>query len=161
TRVVCVEKPAGIGHALDVMGAADNPFYATIGFRIEPGVVGSGIRYKLEVKLGALPLAFHRVIEDTVFETLKQGLYGWEVIDAVVVLTETGYSSPLSTGSDFRKLVPLVLMNTLDAASTAVYEPLNQFDLSVPVYAISQAMSRLAQLKAIFDQPVQRGDTFQ
>ena len=160
TRVVCIEKPAGTGQAVDMLGAADNPFAATVGFRVEPGLTSSGISYTLEVKLGSLPLAFHRAIEETVFETLKQGLYGWEVTDIAVFLTHTGYSSPVTTAGDFRKLVPLVLMGALSQARTAVYEPLNLFELHIPVHAVSKAMFKLSTLKAEFEKPLLRGDTF-
>ncbi|GHO62367.1 tetracycline resistance protein [Ktedonobacter sp. SOSP1-52] len=160
TRVVCIEKPAGTGQSLEEMGKGGNPFYATVGFRIEPAPPGSGISYRLEVKLGALPLAFHRAIEETVYETLQQGLYGWEVTDIVVVVTHTGYSSPVSTAADFRNLVPLVVMEALSQAGTGVYEPLNQFELSAPAHAISQALFRLSALKASVERPILRGDTF-
>ncbi|GCE28919.1 tetracycline resistance protein [Dictyobacter alpinus] len=160
TRVVCVEKPAGTGQDVEYKGAEGNPFVATVGFRIEPGLPDSGISYKLEVKLGSLPLPFHRAIEETARETLKQGLYGWEVTDVAVFLTHTGYSSPVTVAGDFRKLVPLVLMNALAQAGTAVYEPLYQFELNVPAHAISKAMFKLSALQAIFEQPTLRGDTF-
>jgi ribosomal protection tetracycline resistance protein len=161
TRVVCIEKPVGVGQALEEMGIGENPFSATVGLRVEPGSPGSGITYRLEVKLGALLLSFHKAIEETVFETLKQGLYGWEVSDIVVVLTHTGYSSVTSTAGDFRKLTPLVLMDALKRAGTAVYEPLNRFELNVPMRAVSQAMFKLSALHADFEQPVLHGDAFE
>ena len=103
-----------------------NPFYATIGFKVERGELNSGITYNLGVELGSLPLAFHKAIEDTVFQTLKQGLYGWEVTDIIVTLTHTGYASPVTTASDFRNLTPLVLMDALKQAETCVYEPVKR-----------------------------------
>ena len=148
TRVVCIEKPGGTGQAVDVMGAEGNPFYATVGFRVEPAATGSGITYTLEVKLGSLPLPLHRAIEETIFATLKQGLYGWEVTDIAVILTHTGYSSVATTAGDFRNLVPLVLMDALAQAGTAVYEPLNQFELTAPLHALSQALFKLSTVKA-------------
>lgn len=160
TRVVCIEKPAGRGQALEVMGKNGNPFVATIGFRVEPGQPGSGITYGLEVHLGSLPLPLHRAIEETVFETLKQGLYGWEVTDITVTLTHSGYSSVASTAGDFRNLVPLVLMDALVQAGAAVYEPLNEFELSAPIDTVSQAMFKLTVAQATFEQPVLSSDTF-
>lgn len=160
TRVVCVEKPAGIGQAVEEIGAAENLFAATVGFRVEPGAPDSGVSYTLEVKLGSLPLAFHRAIEETVYETLKQGLYGWEVTDIAVFLTHTGYFSPVTAAGDFRKLVPLVLMEALSRAGTAVYEPLNQFELSAPARSSSNAMFRLSALRAVLEKPVLRRETF-
>jgi len=160
TRVVCIEKPIGVGNSVEVMGEKANPFYATIGFKIERGELNSGIIYKLGVELGSLPLAFHKAIEDTVFQTLKQGLYGWEVTDIIVTLTHTGYASPVTTASDFRNLTPLVLMDALKQAKTCVYEPVNEFELTVPGYAISTAMYKLAAIPATFSEPIFNNDSY-
>ncbi|WP_242212902.1 translation factor GTPase family protein [Bacillus cereus group sp. BfR-BA-01383] len=161
TRVVCIEKPIGVGNSMEVMGEKANPFYATIGFKIERGEFNSGITYKLGVELGSLPLAFHKAIEDTVFQTLKQGLYGWEVTDISVTLTHTGYASPVTTASDFRNLTPLVLMDALKQAETYVYEPVNEFELTVPEQAISTAMYKLAAIPATFAEPILNNDSYQ
>ncbi|MBE7096725.1 GTP-binding protein [Bacillus cereus] len=161
TRVVCIEKPIGVGNSVEVMGEKANPFYATIGFKIERGELNSGIIYKLGVELGSLPLAFHKAIEDTVFQTLKQGLYGWEVTDIIVTLTHTGYASPVTTASDFRNLTPLVLMDALKQAETCVYEPVNAFELTVPERAISTAMYKLAAIPAAFADPIFNNDSYE
>ncbi|HDX9705773.1 tetracycline resistance protein [Bacillus cereus] len=161
TRVVCIEKPIGIGNSVEVMGEKANPFYATIGFKIERGELNSGITYKLGVELGSLPLAFHKAIEDTVFQTLKQGLYGWEVTDVMVTLTHTGYASPVTTASDFRNLTPIVLMDALKQAETYVYEPVNEFELTVPEQAISTAMYKLAAVPATFAEPILYNNSYQ
>ncbi|MFU2028733.1 elongation factor G [Bacillus wiedmannii] len=161
TRVVCIEKPIGVGNSVEVMGEKTNPFYATIGFKIERGELNSGIIYKLGVELGSLPLAFHKAIEDTVFQTLKQGLYGWEVTDIIVTLTHTGYASPVTTASDFRNLTPLVLMDALKQAETCVYEPVNAFELTVPERAISTAMYKLAAIPAAFADPIFNNDSYE
>ncbi|MGQ7874834.1 GTP-binding protein [Bacillus sp. 1A] len=160
TRVVCIEKPIGIGNSVEVMGEKTNPFYATVGFKVERGELNSGITYKLGVELGSLPLAFHKAIEDTVFQTLKQGLYGWEVSDIIVTLTHTGYASPVTTASDFRNLTPLVLMDALKHAETCAFEPVNEFELTVPEHAISTAMYKLAAIPATFSEPIFNNDSY-
>ncbi|QBD79263.1 TetM/TetW/TetO/TetS family tetracycline resistance ribosomal protection protein [Ktedonosporobacter rubrisoli] len=159
TSVVCIEKPVGTGHALAVLGAEDNPFIATVGFLVEPGPLGSGLTYRSVP--GALPLSYYRAIEETLRATLTQGLYGWEVTDIVVTLTHRGFDRQAgSTASEFRNLVPLILMEALSQAGTAVYEPINQFELSVPVQAISTALFKLSLLGAAYEQPTLRHDTF-
>ena len=160
TRVICIEKPNGTGQAVEVMGGEGNPFAATVGFRVEPADSGSGICYSLEVQLGSLPLPLHRAIEETILATLQQGLYGWEVTDIAVILTHSGYSSVATTASDFRNLVPLVLMDALAQAGTAVYEPLNQFELTAPLNALSQALFKLSMVRADFERPILHNDTF-
>src|SRR6185437_13843263 len=59
-------------------------------------------------------------------------LYGWEVTDCIVTLTRAGFSSVMSTAADFRKLVPLVLMNALRQAGTEVCEPVEEIDVEIP-----------------------------
>jgi ribosomal protection tetracycline resistance protein len=130
SQTICVERPVGRGEAVEIIFEGDNPFYATIGLRIEPAAPTSGIRYVRE--LGALPLAFYRAIEETVHETLRQGLCAWEVTDCLVTLSHAGFSSVASTAADFRKLTPLVLMAALRQAGTEVCEPIEELELEIP-----------------------------
>jgi ribosomal protection tetracycline resistance protein len=71
-----------------------------------------------------------------------------------------GYSSVATTAGDFRNLVPLVLMEALSRAGTDVYEPINQFELSVPAHAISASMFKLSVQGAVYEQPILHNDTF-
>ncbi|MFG1696268.1 GTP-binding protein [Nonomuraea sp. NPDC049309] len=161
TTTICVERPSGIGAAYELIGKEPNPFLATVGLRVEPGPPGSGVEFRLEVELGSLPYAFMRTVEETVRETLKQGLHGWEVLDCVVTLTHSGYwarqshsggvfdKSMSSTAGDFRNLVPLVLMAALRQAGTTVYEPMHRFRLDLPPDLLSSVLPVLTRLGAV------------
>lgn len=131
SQTICIERPIGSGEHAEFIGEPGNPFWASIGLRVEPAEIGSGIHYVVH-ELGSLPLAFYRAIEETVYETLTQGLCGWEITDCVITLTDVGYESVPSTAGDFRKLTPLVLMRALQAAGTEVCEPIEQLDLDIP-----------------------------
>lgn len=156
-KVMCIEKPAACGASAEMMGEAGNPFWATVGFRVEPGAFGSGLTYELEVELGSLPLSFQKAIKETVEETLNEGLHGWPVTDIIVTLTHTGYASPVSTAKDFRRLTPLVLMNALFKAGTVVYEPVNAIHMVLPESCLSKVMSRLTLLEGTFLEPDLQG----
>ncbi|HEX5498176.1 MAG TPA: hypothetical protein VFX03_03075, partial [Thermomicrobiales bacterium] len=146
SQTICVERPIGVGEHLEVMSAAGNPFFATVGLRIEAAPPGSGVRYARE--LGSLPLAFYRAIEETVRETLTQGLHGWEVVDCAIELTQAGFSSPVSTAADFRKLTPLVLMRAIDQAGTTVCEPVEELELDIPEDTFGSVCGALIQARA-------------
>lgn len=152
-KVICIEKPFSTGNALEFMSDSKNPFWATVGFRIEPGKEDSGLQYRLEAELGSLPLSFQKAIKETVIEVLQEGLFGWVVTDIVVTLTHTGYASPISTAKDFRSLVPLVLMNALQKSGTKVYEPVNVIQLILPEFSLSKVLSRLSVLEGTFQDP--------
>ena len=127
TTPICVERPVGTGAAFEIIDTDTNPFLATVGLRVEPAAVGSGVDVRLEVELGSMPIAFFRAVEEAVHDTLRQGVHGWQVPDAVVTVTHSGYwprqshahgtfdKSMSSTAGDFRNLTPLVLMTALTA----------------------------------------------
>jgi ribosomal protection tetracycline resistance protein len=130
SQTICIERPISAGEQLELIGTPDNPFYATVGLRVEAAAPGSGVRY--ERQLGSLPPAFYRAIEETVHETFMQGLHGWEVTDCLVTLTQAGFWSPVSTAGDFRKSTPLALQQALRHAGTQVCEPLDELELEIP-----------------------------
>jgi ribosomal protection tetracycline resistance protein len=156
TTTICIERPSGSGAAVEFMGGA-NPFRATVGLRVDPAAIGSGVAFRLEIELGALTPAFIKAVEETVRRTLAQGLYGWQVTDVTVTLTDSGYTPPppygwskwSSSAGDFRNLTPLVLMNALSAAGTQVYEPIHRFLVEIPADRVGAVMPVLAKLLAI------------
>jgi ribosomal protection tetracycline resistance protein len=167
TTTICVERPVSLGEAVERIKDEANPFLATVGLRVEPAPAGSGVRYTREVAVhGTMPAAFFRAVEDTVQTTLGQGLHGWQVIDCTVTLTDTGYyprqshahqgfsKAMSSTGEDFRKLTPLVLMSALREADTVVCEPIHHFRLDVPADTLAVVFSALGRLGALAQTPV-------
>ena len=159
TTTICIERPIGVGAAVEIIGKEPNPFHATVGLRIDPAPTNTGVEFRLEVELGSIPLSFHKAVEDTVKQTLRQGIYGWEVTDCTVTLTHSGYWSPVSTAGDFRKLTPLVLMSALKQAGTRVYEPIHRFQLEIPPDTLGATASALARLRAVPHTPEMRGSS--
>ncbi|WPO71485.1 MULTISPECIES: TetM/TetW/TetO/TetS family tetracycline resistance ribosomal protection protein [unclassified Streptomyces] len=161
TTTICVERVIGTGEAFEVGEKEPNPFLATVGLRVGPAPVGAGVTFRLGVELGSMPYAFFRAVEETVRETLHQGLYGWRVPDCTVTMTRAGYwprqshahgtfdKSMSSTAGDFRNLTPLVLMDALREAGTAVHEPMHRFRLDVPADTVGAVLPALARLRAV------------
>jgi ribosomal protection tetracycline resistance protein len=159
STTIHVERPAGAGAAFELIG--HNPFLATVGLRVEPGPLGSGVRFGLEVELGSMPYAFFAAVEETVHSALAQGLRGWQVTDVVVTMTHSGYwarqshahgtfdKSMSSTAGDFRNLTPLVLMAALARAGTRVYEPMHRFRVELPAEFYATVMPVLTRNRAI------------
>src|SRR6266540_3694079 len=160
TTTICIERPIGSGAAVEIIGKAPNPFLATVGLRIEPAPINTGVAFRLEVEIhGTMPLAFFKAVEETVHETLQQGIYGWQVTDCTVTMTHSGYSSVSSTAGDFRNLTPLVLLSALGQAGTRVYEPMHRFHLELPADTFGRILPVLAQLRAVPQTPAMRGSS--
>jgi ribosomal protection tetracycline resistance protein len=119
------------------------------------------VTFDLAVEPGSMPAAFFVAVEQTVRETLRQGLRGWPVPDCAVTMTHSGYSarqshahavfdkSMSSTAGDFRNLTPLVLMAALRRAGTTVLEPIHAFTAEVPPDTAPAVLPLLARLGAI------------
>ena len=165
TTTICIERPFGVGEAVELLGKG-SPFLATLGLRLEPAPVGAGVALRLDVKVESIPLyvykdadEFRAALEATARETLRQGLFGWEVRDCTLVLTQSGYASPDTTSKDFRLLMPLVVMSALRAAGTVVCEPIHRFHLELPADTVGPALAALSRLQALPEPPVLRGSS--
>jgi ribosomal protection tetracycline resistance protein len=167
TTPIYIERPVGSGEAVELLGKNGNPFLATLGLRIERAPIGTGLSFALEVDVGSVPLyvyksvpSFRDAVEEYVHRTLEQGLHGWQVTEAAVTMTASGYAAPSTTAGDFRKLTPLVLMAALKQAGTEVCEPIHSFRLEGPVDALPATMRLLVQLRAEPHEPKISGSSF-
>jgi ribosomal protection tetracycline resistance protein len=165
TTPICVERPLRTGMAEEILHAPGNPFLATLGFRIDPAPAGSGIAFRLGVGHESVPLYIYKNMENFaaamkqyVTETLRQGIYGWQVTDCTVSLIRSQYSiadgppatrGPLSGPQDFRKLTPLVVMAALRRSGTVVCEPVHRFRLDTPADTLNVLLPVLAKLHAV------------
>ena len=166
TTVVCIERPAGAGEAEEVIHAkthtnitgrssplSTNPFRATLALRIEPALPDSGLEFRADVQVRLVPLyIFHTVeqfttqMEAYVREALAEGLFGWQVTDCRVTMTDCGYGAPGTSASDFRLLTQLVLATALDRAGTWVCEPLADLSLELPASTAQAVLAALGRL---------------
>ncbi|HEY9379090.1 MAG TPA: translation factor GTPase family protein [Jiangellaceae bacterium] len=167
--VLHVERPRHSGAAVARLNTDTNPYQATIGLRISPGRPGSGLRFANRAVPRDMPLylyksaqAFTAAIDRHVQRALEHGLYGWRVTDALVTLTEVGYSvadgppsrrGPTSTAYDYRQVTPVVVAQALRRAGTRVCEPVVRVLVEVPTsdaVAVQQLLTRWgAQLTAL------------
>lgn len=154
STVICVERLVGTGSGLEIIFKEPNPFLATIGLRVEPRPEGAGNSFALDVDVGQMPASFYRAVEETVVETLHEGIFGWQVVDCHVAMIAARHSSPTSTAADFRKLTPLVLATALSAARTVVCEPVDYFHLEVPAISLNGILTLLAKSGAVTKESV-------
>ncbi|MDX6513328.1 MAG: ribosomal protection tetracycline resistance protein, partial [Gaiellaceae bacterium] len=169
TTQIYTERPIGTGEAIELLHAESNPFFATIGLRVEPAPESSGIEFRLPVDPRTVPLyvyktlrSFEEHMDGYVRDALRQGLHGWQVTDCIVTMTTCMYSvpdgppsrrGPLSTAADFRKLTPLVVEQALERARTVVCEPILRVRLELEPAVLGAVMAALARLGAAVEAP--------
>jgi ribosomal protection tetracycline resistance protein len=173
TRPIYVERPAGVGEAVELLNAPTNPFHAQVGLRVEPAADGSGVEFRLDVPHDRVPLyvykrraAFDEAMAEYVREALRRGPHGWEVVDCVVTMFDSWYSladgppsrrGPMPTAGDFRGLTPIVLAQALERGGTVVCEPILHIRLELPAASIGAAMAAAARLRAELETPEPNG----
>ena len=160
SQIIYKETVCSEGVALINMWQSPNIYAATVKIKVEPIELGKGLIYETNVNAGSLPKSFLNAIEEAVYETCKHGLYGWEITDTKITLLDTAYSSVDSTPADFRNVTPMVLMEAIDSAKTRLLQPINEFELRVPAYAISKAMFDLRIMGAEFESPIAVGEEY-
>ncbi|HSZ44627.1 MAG TPA: translation factor GTPase family protein [Streptosporangiaceae bacterium] len=176
TTMICIERPAGRGRAVEVLQSDDHPYSATVGLLIEPGPAGSGLVVRLDVDPRLLPLyiyktaaSFAAAMTQYVSAALAEGRRGWRVTDAVVTMYECAYyvgdgpgkrilATPRTTAADFRMLTPLVMARALKLAGTVVCEPMALVALELPADRMGAVLAVLTRLGATLETPSLRGE---
>jgi ribosomal protection tetracycline resistance protein len=176
TTTIYIERPVGRGHAVELLQDDENPFSATIGLVVEPAPIGSDIEFRLDVDPRTLPIFIYKTankfvesMTQYIDDVLREGLFGWQVSDCVVTMTECDYyasdgptkpthPTPRSTAADFRKLTPLVLMSALKRANTVVCEPMMSLNIEIPSDAVSAVLAAVARLGGTVETPSMMGD---
>jgi ribosomal protection tetracycline resistance protein len=178
TTTICVERPAGTGSAVEILQAETHPFTATIGLRVEPGPIGSGIHFRLDIDERHAPRYIYKSVDNFidamrryVTDAFVQGLHGWQVTDCIVTMHRCGYyvgdgpgkpsgNTPRTTAAHFRKLTPLVAMQALARAGTDVCEPIHRFELEVREDSIAAVLGLLNRLQAAAITPTLKRETY-
>ncbi len=176
TTTIYIERPVGTGHAVELLQEDANPFSATVGLRVDPAPIGSGIEFRLDVDSRSLPTHIYKTADKFVdlmtqyiCRTLQEGLFGWQVTDCVVTMIECGYyvgdgpgkpsrKTTRTTAADFRKLTPLVLMCALERAKTVVCEPMIRVNIETPSDTIGAVLASVARLGEVVETPSMKGD---
>ena len=172
TTMIYIERPLGRASALEVLQSDSHPYSATVGLRVEPGPAGSGIRFRLDFDPRLIPLYIYKTaghFTDAMTQYIRQacekGVYGWQVTDCAVTMTECNYyvgdglgkrvlPTTRTTAADFRKLTPLVLMEALRQAGTVVCQPMARVRLELPAPRMGDVLSALARLGAATQTPL-------
>jgi ribosomal protection tetracycline resistance protein len=173
---ICVERPTGSGEAVEILNTPTNPFHADLGLRLERAAPGSGVAVIAAPGLDPrdAPLytfktfdAFVKHMDEYVRLALAEGLHGWQVTDCVVTVTKIAYSladgppsrrGPMPTTRDMKRLTPLVLMQALAQAGTAVCEPVFRIAAEVPTDSIGSMLAAVGRLGAGAATPSTRGE---
>jgi ribosomal protection tetracycline resistance protein len=167
STTIYIERPLGSGYAVEYLQDDENPYPATVGLRVDPGPISSGVEFRLEISPRAVPIyiykneqKFRAAMSGYVNRRLEAGLFGWQVTDCIVTLEQCTYytgdgprkptrPTPRTSASHFRKLTPIVLLAALTNARTSVCEPVLRFHLEAPVDTLDEVLRLVARHRGV------------
>jgi ribosomal protection tetracycline resistance protein len=171
---IYVERPSGVGRSLAEVRGEGNPFWAELGVSVEPTPAGHGVEFAVDVPTSSIPLFIYKTTANFtavagrhVRETLQEGMYGWQVTDCRVTLTHCGWTvadgppsrrGPTSTPSDYKRLMPVVVMRALSDAGTIVCEPMLDIRIDAPARSLGAVLAAVARLHGLAQTPSLDGD---
>ena len=89
------------------------PCWAVVELQIEPLPPGSGIVFSSAIKEKVLPYRYQNHVKTSVEDTFRQGIYGWEVTDAKVTLTDGEHHHVHTHPLDFFVATPVAALRAL------------------------------------------------
>ncbi|MDF2541496.1 MAG: TetM/TetW/TetO/TetS family tetracycline resistance ribosomal protection protein [Herbinix sp.] len=158
--VIYKETPTKIGEGFEAY-TMPKPCWAIVKLLIEPGKPGSGIEYSSTVSNNDIFLRYQNHVKTSVFETLKQGLYGWEVTDLKVTLIYGEHHIMHTHPMDFFLATPMAVMNGLVNTGTTLLEPMITMKINAQEEFLGKIIGDLVQMRGEFEAPVIRGSSFQ
>ncbi|MEI2730427.1 MAG: translation factor GTPase family protein [Dermatophilaceae bacterium] len=170
TVTVCIERVVGTGTSIDLPHVGGNPYLAGIGLRVDARPAGHGLEFSPGIERGNLPPAFIAATEEGVRAAYAHGLHGWAVTDCLVTMTRSaywprqsamhaGFSKGMSSvAADFRLLAQVVAMAALHEAGTRVCEPVERFDIEVPLDVLGGVVALLGPLGGLVESSTVAGD---
>lgn len=122
--VICKEKPTQTG-----LGKASYTCVSGIEFKIDPLPAGSGLVFESLIPTGTLLKKYQNQARRQTFEYFKQGIHGWEVIDAKVSLLDGKFDSMGSKPKHFNIIIPLALYRALRNSKVQIMEPVSTYTI--------------------------------
>lgn len=132
------------------------PCWAVVRLAMEPLPRGSGVTVESAVKEGELPRRYQNHVLTSVRETLRQGLYGWEVTDAKVTLIGGQHHHVHTHPLDFFVATPIAVLRALTDCGSTLLEPLVRVRMSGPEEALGRVLGDVLAMRGSFDSPVIR-----
>lgn len=157
--VIYKETPAAAGEGFEAY-TMPKPCWAVVRLLIEPGKPGSGLAYSSVVSNDDIYLRYQNHIATAVRETLRQGLFGWEVTDLNVTLIGGEHHIVHTHPMDFFVATPMAVMDGLVNTGTTLLEPFVTYKISAGEEYAGKIIGDLVRMRGEFDAPLVRSGSF-
>ena len=151
--VIYRETPVSTGIGFESY-TMPKPCWAVVKLQIDPMPRGYGYNFESAIKDNVLFYRYQHHVETTVPETLRQGLYGWEVTDLKVTLIDGQHHTVHTHPMDFFLATPIAVMTGLVDCGTKLLEPFIKMQLTAPEEFSGKLIGDILGMRGEFDNPV-------
>ncbi len=157
--VIYKETPAHSGIGFESY-TWPKPCWAEVKLAIEPLPRGSGIHYSSEIKEKQIFYRYQNHIETSVFQNLRQGVYGWEVTDAKITLIGGSHHTIHTHPLDFFVATPVALLDGLTNCGSILLEPMLAVRMTAPEEVLGRVLGDITAMRGEFDTPMIANGSF-
>ncbi len=154
--VIYRETPTRAGEGFEAY-TMPKPCWAVVRLGIEPLPRGSGVVYdEGRVPHNKLFYKYQTHIKSSLYRSLEQGNYGWELTDMKVTLLDGEHHTIHTHPLDFFVATPMALMDGIRNTGTTLLEPVLDVRITVPTHLFGQVISDVTLMRGESDDPVIR-----
>lgn len=157
--IIYKETPTTSGYGRESY-TMPKPCWAVIEFLMAPNPRNTGLTYSSFVSDDDCFYKYQDHIKQCLPSALKQGIYGWEVVDLDVKLTWAQHHTMHTHPLDFFLATPLAVMNGLQNTGSTLLEPMQKVKITAPEDILGKVIGELLEMRGEFDGPVIKKDTF-
>ncbi len=152
--VIYRETPTHAGRGYEAY-TMPKPCWAIVEFRFEPLPRGSGVVYDGgSVPHNQLFYKYQTHIRTSFYDSLKQGIKGWEVTDFRCTLVGGEHHTVHTHPLDFFVATPVAFLNGLVNCGTTYLEPMLLCRIAVPEELLGRVLGDVVNMRGEFDSPV-------
>lgn len=151
-QVIYKETPKSIANG-EVRYWMPKPCWAIMTFLIEPGRLGSGVKFESKVRSSDISMKYQNEVKRAIPWSLRQGIKGWEVTDIKITLLEGSEHQIHSNPGDFLLATPMGILRGLQNADTDLLEPMYSFEVKASQELLGAIVSDLNQMGATISSP--------
>jgi len=156
--VIYKETPSAAGFGFEAY-TMPKPCWAVVRLGIEPLPRGSGVVYDGgNVPHNKLFYKYQNHIRSSLYSSLEQGNYGWELTDMKVTLLDGEHHTIHTHPLDFFVATPMALMDGIHRIGTTLLEPMLRVRIFADGGLLGKILSDITLMRGEFDNPVIRGD---
>ena len=157
--VIYREQPSRPGRGREEY-TMPKPCWAVVELTVEPLPPGSGLQFRSAVKDNVLAYRYQHHVEQSLRQTFRQGILGWQVDDALVTLVDGESHHEHTHPLDFFVATPIAALRALTDSRPILLEPWLRLVMRADAGLIDRIIGQIIAMRGEFDPPVIRGSEF-